>query len=82
MKGGRAPDRPPRPRSKPLSLNLCVLTVSWQPASPCSSGRYDRVEGCWTSPASLPTRANTSGHQEQRHAEPEQRPMHHCRTAH
>eukprot|EP00964_Phaeocystis_antarctica_P015877 scaffold8787_cov24-Phaeocystis_antarctica.AAC.1 len=82
MKGGRAPDRPPRPHSTPLSLNLCVLTMSWQPPSPCSSGRYGRVEGCWRSPAIIPTRANTPGHQEQRHAEPEPRPVHQCRTAH
>eukprot|EP00964_Phaeocystis_antarctica_P085888 scaffold54316_cov63-Phaeocystis_antarctica.AAC.1 len=43
---------------------------------------YGRVEGCWTSPVNIPTGANTPGHQEQRHAEPERRPMHHCRTAH
>eukprot|EP00964_Phaeocystis_antarctica_P124861 scaffold88494_cov39-Phaeocystis_antarctica.AAC.2 len=56
--------------------------MSWQPASPCSSGRYGRVEGCWTSPANVSTRANMPGHQEQRHAEPERHPMHHCCTAH
>ena len=76
MEGRRAPGGPPRHETKPLSLDSGVLTLSWQPASPCSSGRYGRVEGCWTSPANIPTRVNTLGHQEQRHAEPERRPMH------
>eukprot|EP00964_Phaeocystis_antarctica_P132718 scaffold96843_cov42-Phaeocystis_antarctica.AAC.2 len=50
MHGRQAsPWRPSAPRNQAaekLSLDSGVLTLSWQPASPCSSGRYGRVEGC------------------------------------
>ena len=66
-----------------VTVMVLVSSASGPRVSGCiRAGRYGRVEGCWTSPANIPTRVNTLGHQEQRHAEPERRPMHHCRTAH
>eukprot|EP00964_Phaeocystis_antarctica_P005299 scaffold2900_cov64-Phaeocystis_antarctica.AAC.1 len=75
MEGRRAPGGPPRHEIKPLSLDSGVLTLSWQPASPCSSGRYFRVEGCRTSADELPTRTHTRGRPARLQTELERRPV-------
>ena len=75
MEGGRAPGGPPRHETKPLSLDPGVLTLSCQPASPRSTGRYCRVEGCQTSADELPTQPHTRGRPARRQTELELRPV-------
>ena len=78
MEGRRAPGGPPRHETKPMSLDSGVLTLSWQPASPCSSGRYCRMEGCQTSADELqtqPLKPHTRGRPGRLQAELERRPV-------
>ena len=75
MEGRRAPGGPPRHETKPLSLDSGVLTLSCQPASPRSTGRYGRVEGCQTSVDELPTQPHTRGRPARLQTELELRPV-------